>query len=274
MYDRKTGAETTVSSRWVTALASRGSPRCQVGAWACGEPHQQPWREDGPVSPVQPAFGRFVVIDGGEGAGKTTQIEAVRTRVDHLGLTAVVTREPGGTSFGQQVRQMLLDPHTGDLPKKAEALLFAADRAYHVETVIRPALEAGHVVLCDRFIDSTVAYQGHGRGLSPSMLRLVSRWAADTLEPDLTVLLDIPPQIGLARVGGRGPADRIETEDIDFHQRVRDGFTTIAASRNARDGRYLVLDATSPAGQITDQIWTKLLPFLLNNTRRTADARQ
>jgi dTMP kinase len=162
----------------------------------------------------------------------------------------VLTQEPGGTNVGTQIRHLLL--HADEpLTPRAEALLFAADRALHVDTVIRPALEAGDVVLTDRFVDSSLAYQGAGRELTVDDVRRVSRWATDGLTPDLTVLLDIPAAQGLERARGRNVADKLERESLAFHERVRESFRHLAESAPRR---YLVVDATLPPDQIAAQV--------------------
>ncbi|SDC43856.1 dTMP kinase [Geodermatophilus telluris] len=197
--------------------------------------------------PRPPGRGLFVAFEGGEGTGKSTQ---ARLLFDWLGLhelPARITHEPGGTPPGARIRALLLDPATGDLAPRAEALLYAADRAHHVHAVVRPALEAGEVVLTDRYVDSSLAYQGAGRTLDLDEVRRISAWATGGLLPHLTVLLDLPPEAGLARALGRAAADRLESESLEFHQRVRATFRALAA---ADPGRYLVLDAERPAGEI------------------------
>ncbi|GAB3491586.1 dTMP kinase [Flexivirga lutea] len=185
----------------------------------------------------------FIAFEGGDGAGKTTQIELLRERLAAVGYDVVVTREPGGTELGADIRQVLL--HGGDVAPRAEALLFAADRAHHIATVVRPALRRGAVVLQDRYIDSSVAYQGAGRELDPLEIKRLSLWATQDLVPDLTVLLDVTPQDGRRR---RGQVhDRLESEQDDFHARVREHYLQLAA---AEPGRYLVVDASLPREEI------------------------
>jgi dTMP kinase len=195
----------------------------------------------------------FIAFEGGEGSGKSTQIERLRATLAAQGHPVFATHEPGATSVGKAIRALLLETDERITPR-SEALLFAADRAHHVETEIRPKLAAGQHVLCDRYIDSSIAYQGTGRALSPAEVARVSEWATEGLVPDLTVLLDIPPEQGLARVGDRtwaaGP-DRLEREQLAFHQRVRDGF--LALARQHPD-RYLILDATRPVEQLAAEI--------------------
>ena len=183
--------------------------------------------------------GLFVALEGGEGAGKSTQVDLLQRWLTGLGREVVVTREPGGTPLGRRLRELLLDPSTGALAARTEALLYAADRAEHVHDVIRPALRAGAVVLTDRYIDSSIAYQGAGRSLDPADIAKLSAWATEDLLPDLTVVLDIDPQVGLRRFDA--PLDRLEAEPLSFHVAVRNGFLALAEQHAAR---YLVVDAT------------------------------
>jgi dTMP kinase len=200
-----------------------------------------------PLSLHEPAAGRglFVVFEGGEGAGKSTQVRLLTEALRADGRDVVVTREPGATDVGARIRQLVLDGT--EVSPRAEALLYAADRAQHVATVIRPALARGAVVVSDRYVDSTLAYQGAGRTLPPDDLRWLSNWATRGLRPDLVVLLDVAPAVGLGRVGDRGSPDRLEGESADFHERVRLAFLDLAAGDA---GRYLVLDAARPAESI------------------------
>ncbi|MGW6705377.1 dTMP kinase [Streptomyces sp. NPDC054956] len=190
--------------------------------------------------PVQAASdaGFFIALEGGDGAGKSTQVEALADWIRAKGHEVVVTREPGATPVGKRLRSILLDVSSAGLSNRAEALLYAADRAEHVDTVVRPALERGAVVITDRYVDSSVAYQGAGRDLSPTEIARISRWATDGLVPNLTVLLDVSPET--ARERFTEAPDRLESEPAEFHQRVRAGFLTLAA---ADPGRYLVVDA-------------------------------
>ncbi|MFE3938751.1 dTMP kinase, partial [Streptomyces goshikiensis] len=190
--------------------------------------------------PVQAASdaGFFIALEGGDGAGKSTQVQALADWIRGKGHEVVVTREPGATPVGKRLRSILLDVSSAGLSNRAEALLYAADRAEHVDTVVRPALERGAVVISDRYIDSSVAYQGAGRDLSPTEIARISRWATGGLVPNLTVLLDVSPEA--ARERFTEAPDRLESEPAEFHQRVRAGFLTLAA---ADPGRYLVVDA-------------------------------
>ena len=198
-----------------------------------------------PLSPAEPHAwqGLFVVFEGGEGAGKTTQANALADLLRRQGRDVVVTREPGATDLGERIRRLLLDGESAPSPR-AEALLYAADRAHHVATVIRPALARGAVVISDRYVDSSLAYQGAGRTLPIDELSWLSNWATGGLKPDLVVLLDIDPAVGLRRARARGGgADRLERESMAFHERVRWAFLDLAA---ADPKRYLVLDASQP----------------------------
>jgi len=194
--------------------------------------------------------GVFVAFEGGEGSGKSTQIELLASALREAGRPVRVTHEPGGTQVGEQIRHLLLH---GDqaLTPRAEALLFAADRALHVDTVIRPALERGEAVLTDRFVDSSLAYQGAGRELTIDDVHRVSRWATGGLQPDLTVLLDIPASQGLDRARGRGAADKLEGESLAFHDRVRESFRHLAESAPRR---YLVVDARHSPEEIAARV--------------------
>ncbi len=194
--------------------------------------------------------GVFIAFEGGEGSGKSTQIEQLAESLRASGVSVVVTREPGATELGVQIRDLLLH-QSEPLSARAEALLFAADRAHHVDTVIRPALVAGEVVITDRYLDSSLAYQGAGRRLSVDEIGRLSRFATEGLRPDLTVLLDIPATDGLARAGARGIADKLERQSLAFHERVRTAFRMLAES----DPRaYLVIDARRRADDIATDI--------------------
>jgi dTMP kinase len=193
------------------------------------------------------ARGTFVVFEGGEGAGKSTQVNALADALRAEHRDVVVTREPGATEVGQRIRSLVLGKQSS-LSPRAEALLYAADRADHVATVVRPALSRGAVVISDRYIDSSLAYQGAGRTLPADEVSWLSSWATGGLKPDLVVLLDVPPEVGLGRVASRGAADRLESESTSFHERVRYAFLDLAAGDPKR---YLVLDATRPADEIT-----------------------
>lgn len=190
--------------------------------------------------------GLFVCFEGGEGAGKSTQAQLL---ADALGdCEVVLTREPGGTATGQRIREILLDPGTGDLDHRAEALLYAADKSEHLRAIIIPGLDRGAVVVCDRYVDSTLAYQGAGRDLDPHELEAIVRWATNGLRPHLTVLLDVAPSEGLGRFAER---DRIEAEGPEFHARVRKGFLDLAEQDPEH---YLVLDARRDRAELAKLI--------------------
>ncbi len=201
------------------------------------------------------AAGFLLVLEGGEGVGKSTLATGVVGWARSRGRAVTATREPGGTPLGERIRGLVLDRAASPAPR-AEALLYAADRADHVAAVVRPALAAGQLVVCDRFSDSSVAYQGAGRTLDAAEVAGLSRWATDGLVPDLTVLLDLEPAVGLARAGRRGPADRLESESLAFHRRVRAGFLALAS---ADPGRYLVLDAAAPPADLLAAVTGRLL---------------
>ncbi|MBW6454271.1 MAG: dTMP kinase [Trueperaceae bacterium] len=205
-----------------------------------------------------PAPGRFIVFEGPEGAGKSTQIARLAARLRADGHDPVVTREPGGTPAGDRIRSVLLDP---DLRVDAatEFLLYAAARAQHVSEVIGPALAAGRVVLSDRFAAASVAYQGYGRGLDLDWIHDVNARVTAGLRPDLIVLLDLEPSVGLTRVAARGLPDRLEVAELAFHLRVRDGFAALAA---AEPDRWRVFDAREPAATLEAQLWRAVAPVL------------
>ena len=200
--------------------------------------------------------GVLIAFEGVEGAGKSTQLDLLRCELERRGHGVVVTREPGGTEVGERVRAVLLDPAV-DLDPRAEALLFAAARAQLVVQVIRPALERGALVLCDRFLDSSLAYQGGGRGLGRGPVEEVNRFATGGLLPDLVVLLDLDPAEGLGRRAER--RDRIEVEGLGFHRRVRDAFLELAAGD---PGRFAVVDAAAPADQVAAGVLAAVLARL------------
>ena len=203
--------------------------------------------------------GRFVTVDGGEGAGKTTQMGFMREYLERRGCRVVVTREPGGTSLGEEIRALLLGYRDGGMTLTAETLLMFAARAEHLERVIRPALAAGYWVLCDRFTDATYAYQGGGRGLSLKRIAVLEEWVQGALRPDLTLLLDLPVVTGLARAGKRGVADRFEREDVDFFERVR----AIYLERAAREpDRYRIVDASQSVEAVRAEVETMLAKWL------------
>ena len=209
-----------------------------------------------PIPGVYADRGVFVCFEGGEGAGKSTQSGLLRERLETAGHAVLLTFEPGDTAVGKDIRRIVLDPATGHLADRTEALLYAADKAEHVEKVVLPALRQGQVVITDRYVDTSLAYQGAARGLPISELEQVLRWATGGLRPHLTVVLDVDPVAGLGRFEGR---DRIEAESVEFHQRARAGFLDLAA---AAPDHYLVLDARAPVDEIAEAVHARLLPVL------------
>lgn len=203
--------------------------------------------------------GLFITLEGGDGAGKTTQANLLAAWLEERGARVVRTREPGGTDLGLQLREIVL--HSRDhIDERAEALLYAADRAHHVATVVRPALERGEVVLQDRYLDSSVAYQGAARGLGASDIRGISMWAARDLLPDLTILLDLDVAAGRERLAAAGKRfDRLEAEAAAFHETVRHAFLDIA---HAEPERCLVVDAAQPAEAVAEAIRARVEPLL------------
>lgn len=195
--------------------------------------------------------GVWITLEGGDGSGKTTQSNLLGQWLTDAGRTVLRTREPGGSEVGQLIRDIVLH-HRGDIAPRAEALLYAADRAHHVATVVRPALARGEVVLQDRYLDSSVAYQGAGRVLDGDEIRELSLWAAEGALPDLTVLLDLDPEAARVRLDSDDkPFDRLEAEKTEFHARVRDAYLALA---DAEPGRFLVLDAAETPERIAEQI--------------------
>ncbi len=201
--------------------------------------------------------GFFIAFEGGEGAGKSTQVRLLAKAVSAAGHEVVTTLEPGDTKVGRQLRKILLGHQTGTIDPRTEALLYAADRAEHVASVVGPALDRGAVCITDRYIDSSIAYQGAGRVLEPDDIERISMWATGDLLPDLTIVLDIDPEVGLTRFSS--PADRLEAEPLAFHQRVREHFLTLS-SRSPE--RYLVVDATAPVDAVSSQIRSVVLERL------------
>ncbi|MFB4308233.1 dTMP kinase [Actinomadura sp. GTD37] len=201
--------------------------------------------------------GVFIAFEGGEGAGKTTQARLAAIWLRDHGYDVITTHEPGATKIGMRLRAMLLDRDTTGLSDRAETLLYAADRADHIANVIRPAMDRGAIVVSDRYVDSSLAYQGFGRQQPVEDIARVNAWATGGLVPDLTVLLEIPPQAGLRRLPA--PADRMESEPQEFHERVRAGFRALA---EADPGRYLVLDASRPQGELSREIQYRIREIL------------
>jgi len=205
-----------------------------------------------------PRRGLFITLEGGEGSGKSSQAQALKALVEGTGRRVTVTREPAGCPLGQRVRELLSEPSL-ELDARSELFLFVAARAQHVAEVIQPALDRGEVVICDRFGDSSVAYQGYGRGLGPDDVHMANRIATQGLVPDLTVLLDVSVETGLARKRGEDAPDRIGQEAAEFHERVRQGYLAMAGEEPER---FLVVDGTLPPEEITRTVWRRLEPLL------------
>ncbi len=205
------------------------------------------------------ASGCFITVEGSEGAGKTTQLAFMRAYLERTGRPVTLTREPGGTALGEEIRALLLGHRHDGMALATETLLMFAARAEHLERVIRPALAAGHWVLCDRFTDATYAYQGGGRGLSPERIAILEDWVQGALRPDLTLLFDLPSTVGLARAGRRGRADRFEREELAFFERVRAAYLE-RASRCP--DRYRVVDAARPVEAVRAEVEAILAGWL------------
>ena len=202
------------------------------------------------------ARGMFITIEGVEGVGKSTNMDFIADRVMAAGFKVLRSREPGGTPMAERIRAMLLEHGDEPLPDIAELLLFFAARSLHVCNTIKPALEAGTWVVCDRFTDASRAYQGGGRGLDMRTIDTLSAWVQDGLEPDLTILLDASTDVGMGRVRERGEADRLEIEQVSFYQRVREGYLALAA---AHPERFAVVDASQPLALVQQQIRQAML---------------
>jgi dTMP kinase len=212
----------------------------------------------------------FITFEGPEGSGKTTQIELLSAYLEEKGYSVLATREPGGTSIGDQIRAILLDPHNTEMLPASEALLFSAARAQIVNQVIRPHLAQGDIVLCDRYADSTLAYQGYGHGLGLETLHTITALATEELKPDLTVYLDIDVEEGLRRKLAAHKAsnsewNRIDRQEMAFHRRVRDGYLQMAARE---PDRWLVIDATQPLEAIQASIRARVEAKLLGLSSR------
>jgi len=206
--------------------------------------------------------GILITLEGGEGAGKSVQLDALARQIEGAGRAVVRAREPGGTALGERLRDVLLDPSSAGsvaIDPLSETFLFAAARAELVAQVIAPALDRGDVVVCDRFADSTVAYQGYGRGVDFALIEQLNAAATRGLVPALTALLDLPPAHGLERTGAAGQADRFGREALAYHERVRAGYLQLAARE---PDRWLVVDATRSVNDVTQAIWQRLEPLL------------
>jgi len=196
----------------------------------------------------------FITFEGPEGAGKSTALAAIADRLRQIGKTVVTTREPGAGDFGKQIRQILL--HGEDIDPKAELLLFLADRSNHVATIIRPALDEGKIVLCDRYADSTLVYQAYARGLDDAFARAGNAFATGNLNPDLTLLFDLEPSIGLARLTNK---DRLDAQPIEFHRKVREGFLKEASDQPAR---WRIIDASAGPNEVIEACWKHIQLWL------------
>ena len=199
----------------------------------------------------------FLTFEGIEGSGKSTIMERMAQQLRNQGLSVRMTREPGGTAFGRELRRLLLDVRSVDFSFQAELLLFLADRAQHLQEIIMPALAEGAILLCDRYVDSTLAYQGYGRGMPLDRLMYLNEFATGGLWPDMTLLFDVPVELGLARAGERNREEgtevsegRFEAERLEFHQRVRAGYLELAAKHPKR---YAVVDASAPTDAVLQQ---------------------
>jgi len=204
---------------------------------------------------------RFITFEGGDGTGKTTQLKALESHLTARGKSCIVTREPGATSLGKLIRQILLEVREQTIASPTELFLYLADRAQHIREIVGPAIEQGKIVLCDRYTDSTLAYQGYGRGIDHGLLRRLNDMASQGIRPDLTFLFDCPVELGLSRTAQRqfqtAPGgkreDRFEREKIEFHERVRAGFLALA---RAEPDRFWVIDASRSVQEISEEIKT------------------
>ena len=217
-----------------------------MGTLRAGDPRQ---------SAIRNPQSAFIAFEGPEGSGKTTQARAAAAALAARGVALTVTREPGGTAIGEQVRGVLLNSENRAMMPQTEALLLFAARAQHVREIIEPALARGEVVLCDRFAGATYAYQAYGRGLPLDELRRLQEFAAGALVPALNVLLDLPAEVGLARRSAAGGVNRLDDAGLAFHRRVRDGYLELAA---VEPDRWVVVDATRPVGEVTRDVLTIL----------------
>ena len=204
----------------------------------------------------------LISFEGSEGSGKTTQVSRMATFCEDAGYDVIVTREPGGTEIGEEIRHLLMHASSGlKMYPETELLLFAASRAQLVREVIQPALKDGKIILCDRFLDSTTVYQGVGRQISREPVHIINTFAVGNLMPDITIVVDVPAEIGLERIKHRVTdlPDRMEQENIEFYRKVREGYLMLA---QAMPERFIVTDGTKPRGEIADELWDKLKEFL------------
>ena len=206
--------------------------------------------------------GKFITVEGIEGVGKSTNIEFLAALIEEKGLKVIRTREPGGTPMAERIRSLLLEHGEEPMTDIAELLLFFASRSLHIQNAIKPALQAGQWVVCDRFTDASRAYQGDGRGLNQDTINTLANWVQEDLQPDMTVLLDAPAEVGMDRAGRRGAADRLEIEKTDFYARVREGYLTLAKSE---PHRFIVIDASRPLSQVQADIAENFTGLLSNS---------
>jgi len=206
--------------------------------------------------------GKFITIEGIEGVGKSSNIEFLSTLIEENGYSVIRAREPGSTPMAERIRELLLERNEEPMTDIAEMLLFFAARSLHINNSIRPALEAGHWVVCDRFTDASRAYQGNGRGLNQEWINTLANWVQQNLQPDLTILLDAPAEVGMFRAGQRGTTDRLEIEKIDFYTRVRDGYLTLA---DAEPDRFTIIDACQSLNQVQAIILNIMSGFFNKN---------
>jgi dTMP kinase len=204
--------------------------------------------------------GKFITVEGIEGVGKSTNVEFLSTLIEENGYSVIRAREPGGTPMAERIRELLLEHNEEPMTGIAELLLFFAARSLHINNSIRPALEAGHWVVCDRFTDASRAYQGDGRGLNQEWINTLANWVEQNLKPDLTILLDAPAEVGMLRAKQRGATDRLEIEQIDFYTRVRDGYLALA---DAEPDRFTIIDACQSLNQI-QSIILNIMPAFFN----------
>jgi len=206
------------------------------------------------------SMGKLWTFEGGEGSGKSTQVAYLAEQLRQAGYPVLTTRQPGGTVHGQRIRELILTPFADDtLSQRAELFLYLADRAHHVDTVIRPALAQGQLVLCDRYTDSTLAYQGYGRGLNLQELKLLNQLATGGLQPDLVIWLDLPVEQGQTRIQARAERDRLEAEALAFHQRVHSGYAALAAENPEH---WLHIDAQAAVERVSQVLWQAIQRYL------------
>ena len=207
--------------------------------------------------------GKLITLEGIEGAGKSTQMGVVRGCLEERGIRAITTREPGGSPIGEHIRALLLDPQSKEMATDTELLLMFAARAEHIAQKIRPALQQGSWVLCDRFTDATYAYQGYGRGIDPARIATLESWVQGDRRPDLTLLMDLPVETGLQRAGKRSTPDRFESQALVFFERVRAGYLSLAA---AEPDRFRVIDASQTLAQVSAEVVSVVDAFLRETT--------